>query len=246
MPLIAPPPTIRQPSIDVFMLQGSSIVSAGEEVKFIYVLEGCPIPNLTIYFNNKVISNERLGRLELKPHTQGDSFTAGTVTLNGVNVDDTGEYKCIARNVAGADTSQTVTLHVTEPIVKRSAEDSAVEDSAVEDSVEASPCPSDSPDTGLFVCFFVCLLSAPRLVPLGVPGQIHRDCLIARAIVERGTSLDCHHFFLYSYTRWKSAKRSPKASQRWSKVVQSPSEKIPSRIGERRELTESKNNRFRC
>ena len=129
-----------------------SVVPAGNQIKFIYVLQGCPTPDVTIYLNGKVVSNERL---TFSQPGHGNSLTVGTVTLNGVDVEDTGEYQCYVRNIAGNDTSRPVRIEVTEPEVTEpvvTTEPAVIESTVVkrsiEDSVENSPCPSNSPDTG--------------------------------------------------------------------------------------------------
>ena len=126
-----------EPEVELFMLDGLPIVPAGQTVKFIYVLKGCPIPEIQLYFNDELVSEERLEGETATLHALGDTLSAGSITLNRVGVEDTGEYKCLVKNVAGNATSSTVLL-VVRPIVKRS----------VEDSDETEPCPADSPDTG--------------------------------------------------------------------------------------------------
>ena len=127
---------------------------------FLYLLVGCPIPAIELHFNGQPLSDELKSRMTVTQDSVGDSFIAGTITLDGLTENDGGEYQCVIRNSVGNATSNPVKLEVLSGVAKRSAEE-----------VDTAPCPSDSPDTGLFVCLLVCLFVWG--LPWGVVYYIH-------------------------------------------------------------------------
>lgn len=115
-----------------------------------YVVKGCPIPDVRLYFEGEAVSSDRVEHT-YTPHNNGDTLSLGSLTIKDVRTSDYGFYTAVARSIAGNATSSKITLYVLPPLPsKRSVEDtpSVAKRSIEEKSRRTEPCPMDSPDTG--------------------------------------------------------------------------------------------------